>query len=80
MDAQAAVTAPRTHMQWLPDVLEYEPGAFTPATSQSLSLMGYRLQRVPQWGSAQAIVADPLTGALDGGSDPRTPAGAAMGY
>jgi len=80
MDAQAAVAAPRTHMQWLPDVLQYEPGAFTPATSQALTAMGYTLWPVQQWGSAQAIVVDPRTGALEGGSDPRTPAGAAMGY
>ena len=29
MDAQQAVDAPRIHMQWLPDVVEYEPGAFS---------------------------------------------------
>jgi hypothetical protein len=42
--------------------------------------MGYALREVPQWGSAQAIVADPLTGLLEGGSDRRTPAGSAQGY
>ena len=29
MNAQQAVDAPRIHMQWLPDVVEYEPGAFS---------------------------------------------------
>jgi gamma-glutamyltranspeptidase / glutathione hydrolase len=67
-------------MQWLPDTLEYEPDAFSDATSQRLQAMGYRLQFVPQWGSAQAIVADPKTGMLEGGSDRRTPAGSAQGY
>jgi gamma-glutamyltranspeptidase len=56
MNAQAAVDAPRTHMQWLPDQLEYEPHAFAGATSAQLEAMGYMLRFVPQWGSAQAIV------------------------
>jgi hypothetical protein len=45
-----------------------------------LRAMGYTLQMHAPWGSAQAIVIDPATGALEGGSDPRTPAGAARGY
>jgi gamma-glutamyltranspeptidase / glutathione hydrolase len=80
MSAQAAVDAPRTHMQWLPDRLEYEPHAFSDRTARRLVLMGYALQYVPQWGSAQAIVVDPKTRALEGGSDRRTPAGSAQGY
>ncbi len=80
MDAQAAVDAPRTHMQWLPDLLQYEPGALSGATSQRLAQMGYALHQFPPWGSAQAIVIDPATGVLEGGSDRRTPAGSAQGY
>ncbi|HEY6327284.1 MAG TPA: gamma-glutamyltransferase family protein [Candidatus Cybelea sp.] len=80
MKAQAAVDAPRTHMQWLPDELQYEAGAFSGATARQLRAMGYALRRFPQWGSAQIIVADPQTGALAGGTDSRTPAGAAIGY
>ena len=80
MSAQAAVDAPRTHMQWLPDALHYEPRALSPATSQELRAMGYPLRRVAQWGSAQAILVDPRTGALQGGSDRRVASGAAMGY
>jgi gamma-glutamyltranspeptidase/glutathione hydrolase len=79
MTAQAAVDAPRTHMQWLPDELQYEPGAFSDATARQLRAMGYALRRFARWGSAQIIVRDPLTGTLHGGSDRRTPAGAAMG-
>ena len=77
---QRAVGAPRTHMQWLPDVLQYEPGALSDATMQRLRAMGYTLQTHAPWGSAQAIVIDSAAGVLEGGSDPRTPAGAAMGY
>lgn len=80
MDAQGAVDAPRTHMQWLPDLLQYEPGALSGATSQQLAQMGYALRQIQSWGSAQAIVVDPKTGALEGGSDRRTPAGSAQGY
>ena len=47
---------------------------------QRLRTMGYTLRMQQPWGSAQAIVVDPATGALEGGTDPRTPAGAAMGY
>jgi gamma-glutamyltranspeptidase / glutathione hydrolase len=80
MTAQAAVDAPRTHMQWLPDELFYEPNAFSDATAGKLRAMGYKLHLLSQWGSAQAVVVDPQTGMLEGGSDRRTPAGSAMGY
>jgi gamma-glutamyltranspeptidase / glutathione hydrolase len=80
MSAQAAVDAPRTHMQWLPDTLVYEPNALSADTTQRLRAMGYTLRLVQKMGSAQAIVVDPATGMLEGGSDRRQPAGAAMGY
>jgi len=80
MSAQAAVDAPRTHMQWLPDVLQYEPQALSDDAMTRLQRMGYTLKMIPKWGSAQAVVVDPSTGMLEGGSDRRTPAGAAMGY
>ncbi|MBV9057000.1 MAG: gamma-glutamyltransferase family protein [Candidatus Eremiobacteraeota bacterium] len=80
MTAQAAVDAPRTHMQWLPDALEYEPHALSANALQRLRAIGYTLQMRETWGSAQAIVVDPVTGSLQGGSDRRTPAGAALGY
>ena len=78
--AQAAVDAPRTHMQWLPDVLQYEPQALSDDAMQQLQTMGYTLKMIPRWGSAQAIVVDASTGMLEGGSDRRTPSGAAIGY
>ncbi|MDQ2866182.1 MAG: gamma-glutamyltransferase [Candidatus Eremiobacteraeota bacterium] len=80
MNVQAAVDAPRVHMQWLPDVVEYEPGAFTTATIRQLRVNGYAFHEIPSWGSAQAIAVDPLTGMLYGGTDDRHPAGAAIGY
>ncbi|HZV77028.1 MAG TPA: gamma-glutamyltransferase, partial [Candidatus Babeliales bacterium] len=80
MSAQSAVDAPRTHMQWLPDVLQYEPEAFPRATAQALTAMGYTLWPVQQWGTAQAVLVNPQTGMLEGGSDRRTPTGSALGY
>jgi gamma-glutamyltranspeptidase/glutathione hydrolase len=80
MSAAQAVDAPRIHMQWLPDEIQYEPGAMTDAVMQQLSNDGYAFKSVPMWGSAQAIVIDPKTGLMYGGSDRRRPAGAAIGY
>ncbi len=80
MNVQQAVDAPRFHMQWLPDQIEYEPNAFTARTMTSLQTEGYAFKEVPFWGSAQAIFIDPNTGIRFGGTDRRYPAGAALGY
>ncbi len=80
MNAQQAVDAPRIHMQWEPDEIQYEPGALTQAQISVLEANGYAFHRITAWGSAQAIVIEPATGMLYGGSDRRHPAGAAMGY
>lgn len=80
MNAQQAVDAPRIHMQWLPDEIQYEPGALTEDTRAALGSEGYTFREIPMWGSAQTIVVDPKTGRLSGGSDRRHPAGAAIGY
>ncbi len=75
-----AVDAPRMHMQWLPDEIQYEPGAFTAATIRRLRAEGYALREIATWGSAQAIVVDPRTHLIEGASDRRRPSGAALGY
>ena len=80
MDAQRAVDAPRTHMQWLPDQLEYQPGAFRPEAESALRTMGYAFAEIPSWGSAQMVVVDPGTGVRYGGSDRRRSSGEALGY
>ncbi len=78
MSAQEAVDAPRIHNQWLPDEIQYEPHALTPATISTLRADGYAFKEIPFWGSAQAIVVNP-NGTLQGGTDRRHPAGAALG-
>lgn len=81
MNVQDAVNAPRIHMQWLPDVVEYETGALSADTIARLQKMGYTLKEVPWgWGSPQAIVIDPKTGMRLGGTDRRAPEGLAAGF
>jgi gamma-glutamyltranspeptidase/glutathione hydrolase len=80
MNVQQAVDAPRIHMQWLPDEIQYEPGALTDAQIATLRGDGYTFHLIPSWGSAQAIVIDPKTRIRYGGTDRRRPAGAAIGY
>jgi len=80
MNLQDAVNAPRLHMQWLPDEIQYEPGALAPAAMEKLRAMGYRFRRIASWGSLQAVLVDPKSGARMGAADRRHPAGAALGY
>jgi gamma-glutamyltranspeptidase/glutathione hydrolase len=81
MNVQQAVDAPRMHMQWLPDEIQYEEGAFAPDAIARLQINGYAFKEIkPFFGSAQAIFVDQKTGVLYGGSDRRHPAGAAIGY
>jgi gamma-glutamyltranspeptidase/glutathione hydrolase len=80
MNVQQAVDAPRVHMQWLPDELQYEPGALSDTTLAALRRMGYSFKEMPSWGSAQAITLDARSGVRYGGTDRRHPAGLAAGY
>ncbi len=70
-DATSIVSIPRYHMQYLPDVVFYEPGAFTPDEVTGLGNMGYTLQRVTPYGNMQAITWDYKTGKLMAAADPR---------
>jgi len=79
MDVQEAVAAPRFHHQWLPDQLDLEPDVPRDVL-EALRERGHPAVLAERpWSSAQAIVADPATGLLWGGSDPRSD-GAALGY
>jgi gamma-glutamyltranspeptidase/glutathione hydrolase len=80
MNVQQAVNAPRLHMQWLPDEIEMEPGALDAQAMAELQSMGYAFKEIPSWGSAQAVLVDPKTKMLYGGTDGRHPAGLAAGY
>jgi gamma-glutamyltranspeptidase/glutathione hydrolase len=89
---QEAVDAPRFHHQWLPDTLEVEPGALTPAVIAALEAMGHKVVPLEPWtaGNAAEVIGvsphDPAvarslgfphTDVLLGANDARTPAGSA---
>lgn len=75
MNVAQAVSAPRFHHQWQPDVLYLEPG-FSPDTRTLLQQRGYQVQQVQTMGSAQSVaVRDHLQ---FGGADPRRPDASAV--
>ncbi|MBI3925272.1 MAG: gamma-glutamyltransferase [Armatimonadetes bacterium] len=76
-NAQTAVSVPRIHHQWYPDVLHYEQG-LSPDTLALLRQMGHALEEGPILGQAAAILVRP-DGVLEGGADPRREGGA-VGY
>ncbi|GAB3837481.1 gamma-glutamyltransferase [Hymenobacter jeollabukensis] len=70
LDPQQAVAAPRLHHQWLPDHIDVEAGALTPAAEAELQRRGYKLNPRGAWGRIDAIERQP-DGTLRGGADPR---------
>ncbi len=72
MSVNAAVSAPRYHMQWLPDELRIEPGnGLSPEEVEKLVGMGYKLSLQPFMGDVNAIMIDPDTGIITGTHDTR---------
>jgi gamma-glutamyltranspeptidase/glutathione hydrolase len=72
MDIQEAVSAPRFHHQWVPDVLFVER-AIPEDVVQGLRRRGHAVEVSPRnWSSAQAIAIDPESGWQMGGTDPRS--------
>ena len=78
MAPRQAVEAPRIHHQGLPDKIDYERSGLTPETTAELTTMGYKLVEQRPWGAVELI--EITNGRLYGASDPRWPAGAAVGY
>jgi len=71
MDPQQAVSAPRFHHQWQPDVLSVEPDVPADVVS-GLAERGHAVAVSERnWSAAEVIVVDPKTGWQLGGSDPR---------
>ena len=70
LNAQQAVTAPRLHHQWLPDLIDVEAGALLPAAQDTLRARGYHLNPRQPWGRLDIIHIRP-EGLLEGGADPR---------
>jgi len=71
-----AVSAPRVHDQWLPDVVAAETG-FSEDTIRQLEALGHTIHVGGTWGSANSILVAP--DAIAGAADPRTRGAAAEG-
>jgi len=72
MSAKDIVAAPRFHHQYYPDVIQYEPGAFSDAQAKALSDRGHKLQLAGrQWGNLQVVLWDYASGSVEAASDPR---------
>jgi gamma-glutamyltranspeptidase/glutathione hydrolase len=79
MSPAEAVAAPRFHHQYLPDTVFHESSGLSAETASALTGMGYNLKEQPRWSAVELITIAP-DGTLTGVSDPRRPAGAALGY
>lgn len=70
MNMQEAVSAGRTHSQWLPDGILVEKGALSPDDIKKLQEMGHSIVFNEPYGRVDAIrIRD--DGKLEGGADPR---------
>jgi gamma-glutamyltranspeptidase/glutathione hydrolase len=66
------IARPRLHHQYLPDRLEFESGALSPAEQRDLTAMGHRLELlIRPIGDMQAILWDRANGRVKAASDPR---------
>jgi len=66
------VNAPRFHHQFLPDVVQFEPDAFSPFLQKELMRRGHHLQPLKHnYGNMQAIVFERKNGQVIGISDHR---------
>jgi gamma-glutamyltranspeptidase/glutathione hydrolase len=66
------VTRPRIHHQYLPDVIQYEPGALSEIEVAALQQLGHKVERQQSpWGNMQAVLWDSNTDNVTAASDPR---------
>jgi gamma-glutamyltranspeptidase / glutathione hydrolase len=79
MDVLQAVTSPRFHDQWTPDLLTFERVGFSSDTLTKLQQAGYPVSFRDSIGDCEAVEAAPESGWRFGASDPRAD-GKAVGY
>ena len=71
-DAKDIVSLPRYHMQYLPDQVQFEPGAFDAEQQEALQKMGYKLDALTHpYGNMQVVLWRPTDGTLQAAADPR---------
>ncbi|RMH20832.1 MAG: gamma-glutamyltransferase [Gammaproteobacteria bacterium] len=71
-NVEQIVTHPRFHHQYLPDVIQHEPDAFSANEAQQLVDMGYTLKNLKRrYGNMQAILWDRRYRLISAASDPR---------
>lgn len=77
MDAETAVSSPRIHHQWLPDIVRYEIGAISDEAAEELRNMGHKGLTGSRFsiGEANTILLE--NGVLHGVSDTRVEGGVA---
>lgn len=75
LDGQPVATwpaVPRYHHQYLPDVIEYEPDAFTPEQLTELQTRGYNLKNTQRaYGNQQVLLWNKDNAKVEAASDPR---------
>ena len=63
---------PRFHHQFLPDVIQYEPDAFSQPVLKALAAKGHNLKLLDNsYGNMQAIYWDYKNNRVEAASDPR---------
>lgn len=71
-NAQSIASLPRFHHQYLPDVIEYEPGAFSVELIDALRARGHMLRATNRsYGNMNVVTWDRATGTVDIAHDPR---------
>ena len=71
-DADAVVSKPRFHHQYLPDFVSFEKEASNEAVEAALVEMGHTYREMPStFGDMQAVIIDKRSGEVDAASDPR---------
>jgi gamma-glutamyltranspeptidase/glutathione hydrolase len=76
LELERTLRLPRFHHQYLPDRIEYEPGAFGAEWIAALQAKGHAVQEGRRrWGNMQAVFVDRATGEAAAYSDPRARGG-----
>ena len=71
-DAATIVSTPRYHHQYLPDVVQFEPGAFSAEEQARLAAMGHVLQPLDStYGNLEVVLWNRAANRLEAAADPR---------